>query len=173
MKVAPPIGEPVTLRESRLRTVLLTAVSAVFAVAGGAIVVGGDRSLAAWACLVLSGVATAFFAWGLAGARTLTIDANGFNATIGLPWRRPIRVAWRDVTGFSQVHMPGQTIVGFTLRPGAAPVTSRLRRLVEDATMPDAPDGTLPSLYGGMNAAALIAYLERWRGYAASRHEPG
>lgn len=138
MKSAPPVGRPVTLRESRVRLALLTGMLATVAIAGVVVVAGGDRSAAAWAGALVSGAATLILGWGFVRGRMLTLDAEGFEATIGVPGRRPIRVRWRDVTRFSQVHIPGQTIVGFHLRPGAA-VTSRLRRLVEDAMIPDAP----------------------------------
>lgn len=165
----PPVGVPVTLREPRTRLALLFGICVAFTAAGVAIVASGDRSLAAWAGLALFGLGTVMEGWILGhGGRTLRLDADGFEAGTGLPWRRPVRAAWRDITRFATVHVAGQTIVGFHLRPGAPPVTTRVRRLLEAAMMADPPDGTLPTLYGGMTAEELIRHLERWRGRAAS-----
>lgn len=166
---SPPVGVPVTLCEGRTRLGVIVIICVIFTAVGVGIVASGDRSLAAWATVALFGAGLVVLGWVLVhGGRTLALDAEGFEASIGLPWRRPIRVAWRDVTRFTTVQIPGQTIVGFHLRPDATPVTSPLRRLLDNATMIDPPDGTLPTVYGGMSAAETIACMERWRGRATA-----
>ncbi len=167
----PPIGERVTLRESRVRLVIFLAFTIVGVVTGVAMgVTSADRItglLVAALCLLGTLVLSMLIAEG----RTLTLDHDGFVASIGLPFRRPIVVAWRDVIRFSEVPIPGGTVVGFQLHAHAPPVTSRLRRAVDEVFTPQAPDGTLPTTYAGMSASETIKYLERWRGYAASLHD--
>jgi hypothetical protein len=167
-RTAPPVGTPVTLRESRVRLGLLTGAMAILAAAGGAMIATGDGSVVSWGAMLGFGAGALMLGSILVrGGRALLLDNRGFMATTGFPRHQPLVVVWEDVTRFSELHFYGQSLVGIHLRPGAPPLVSRFRRFFDQALVRDTPDGTLPSLYGGMSARELISYLDRWRGHAA------
>jgi len=167
----PPVGVPVTLRENALRKAFLLLLLTLLATGSIAKLSSGDHGFENWVGAILAPPAALLLGYvTLRGPRTLHLDERGFVASIGLPWRPPLDVAWRDVDAFT-TERPGDgpASVWYQLRPAASRLPRRyrwMRRLIET------PDNGLPTTYGGMSAVELGAYLERWREHATSQGAP-
>jgi hypothetical protein len=162
VKVAvPAVGVPVTLREGRGRLVrvflgslLLTVASLVAASHPGDAPPG--RGWLGWVGVVLFGLGSVVLGVLLVGGgRTLRLDTDGIVASTGLG-RNGQRLSWRDIATFGTHRVSRRkgtgTLVAYELRSGAS--------------------GAFPTVYGGMSATAIAAYLEQWRQAAVNASEP-
>jgi hypothetical protein len=110
--------ESVQIVESRTKVVWLL-IGALAFVAGYALLPDPDHQLPAWGGWFFGFCAAVFVAL-LLRPRMLTLDGNGFSIAGGLA-PKPMKIAWRDVTGFFPIRIrAGASMIGFNYSADAA-----------------------------------------------------
>ena len=164
-----PVGTPTTLRESRLRLVLLLLASVGFVAVSLLRIISGG--FVAWAVLGIGlfGIGIVVFSLQLVrGGRTLTLDTQGLRFD-NLRQGHPESIRWSDIASV-RVWRPsvrGPQLVGFDLAPEAERSEHAITGVLSRAILPaNHPQLSLPTVYSGLNSRELAAYLERWLAYA-------
>jgi hypothetical protein len=105
--------EPLVIRSSRWRYVLLLLVSAGFVAVGTLLVMRTPNQTVGWANVVFFGVCAATFLWQVVDARPrLVIDERGvFDRTLGVGV-----IPWSEIEAVDPRAMMGQQFVSLTLR---------------------------------------------------------
>lgn len=104
---------PLVVRSSRLRYLLLLAVSLAFVAIGALLVVRTPHAIVGWLNVVFFGAGAATFLWQVVDARPrLVIDERGvFDRTLGVGV-----IPWSEIVGVEARSMVGTPFVALALR---------------------------------------------------------
>ena len=109
--------EPVVIRTSRSKTLLLLVASLVFVFSSFSLAPGAISDGLRWGGIVFFGLCALVFAWTLARPQTLMLDGNGFAVGGGFI-RSPHLILWKDVQGFYVYNLPRSKTIGYKFEPG-------------------------------------------------------
>jgi hypothetical protein len=112
--------EPLVIRASRGKTVLMLLASLVF-VLGSAFMIyvsKDDDTTVLWLCIAFFGPCALVFAWLLVRPQMLVLNGQGFILGGGLV-RSPKLVRWQDIEGFHVYDLPrAGEMIGYNFAPG-------------------------------------------------------
>src|SRR5258708_6585975 len=112
--------EPLIIRASRGKTLLMLLASLVF-VLGSAFMIyvsKDDDTVVLWCCMAFFGLGALVFFWLLIRPQMLVLDGQGFLLGGGLV-RSPKLVRWKDIEGFHVYSLPrAGEMIGYNFAPG-------------------------------------------------------
>ncbi|MER8429930.1 STM3941 family protein [Mesorhizobium caraganae] len=132
--------EPLVIRASRGKTLLLLLASLVFVFASVFLIRASESDeTGLWWGIAFFRLCALVFAWALVRPQTLMLDGNGFAVGGGFV-RSPHHIPWKDVQGFYVYSLPrGGKMIGYNFEPGArkdSALRSVARSLGAEAALP-------------------------------------